>query len=71
MWKVPPHPPLLIQNLTAFVSSSEGALRPRSGSGRGAALGGQAMDWLIYVAASSVLGACMVMIAAGFLKGCR
>jgi hypothetical protein len=29
------------------------------------------MDWLIYVSASSVLGACMVMFAAGFMKGCR
>jgi hypothetical protein len=29
------------------------------------------MDWLIYVAASSVLGACLVMLAAGFMKGCR
>jgi hypothetical protein len=29
------------------------------------------MDWLIYVAAASVAGSCMVMFAAGFLKGCR
>lgn len=29
------------------------------------------MDWLIYVSASSVVGACLVMFAAGFMKGCR
>lgn len=29
------------------------------------------MDWLIYVAAGSVLGSCMVMFAVGFMKGRR
>lgn len=29
------------------------------------------MDWLLYVALASVVGSCLVMFAAGFLKGCR
>lgn len=29
------------------------------------------MDWLIYVSGASVIGSCMVMLAAGFMKGCR
>ena len=29
------------------------------------------MDWLVWVAAASVAASCTVMLAAGFLKGCR
>jgi hypothetical protein len=29
------------------------------------------MNWLIYVSAGSVAGACLVMFLAGFMKGCR
>jgi hypothetical protein len=29
------------------------------------------MNWLIYLSGASVLGACLVMFCAGFMKGCR
>jgi len=29
------------------------------------------MDWLIYVSLASVVGSCLVMFAAGFMRGCR
>lgn len=53
--------------LTAFVSSGPAA------AARQAAMAGEApaMDWLVWVAATSVLVSCTVMLAAGFLKGCR